>query len=83
MAMTTLPHELRLIHPDGTEKFVAPYPDFNSGWVAGQDAIHADRKHAYRLFDASGRCVAGFGTSRLTRHALPAKPVTLDLLALF
>ena len=60
MSITTLPHELRRVHADGTEEHVSPHPDFGSGWAAGQSAVHADREHCYLLYRGCTR-VARFG----------------------
>ncbi len=59
MSTTTLPHELRRVHADGSTEPVSTHPDFGEGWSAGQSAVHHDRDHAYRL-TANGQTVARF-----------------------
>lgn len=60
MSTTTLPHELRRVHADGSTEPVSEHPDFAQGWEAGQSAVHADRDHAYALYRGRTR-VAKFG----------------------
>ena len=63
MSTTTLPHELRRVHADGSTEPVSTHPDFAEGWSAGTSAVHADRDHAYRL-SANGQTVARFQHAR-------------------
>lgn len=79
IAMTTIqPFVLYRHRPDGTEERVSTYPDFGSGWSAGQRAVHEDRDHAYALY-TNGQRVARFCYSRLTTRT----PVSnLDALAM-
>ena len=63
MSTTTLPHELRRVHADGSTEPVSTHPDFGEGWSAGTSAVHADRDHAYALYRGRTR-VARFAHAR-------------------
>lgn len=71
-------HRLWRVHPDGTEEPVSEHPTFEEGWSAGQQAVHAERDHAYALY-AGNRRVAKFAHMRLS----PRLPVSnLDALVI-
>jgi hypothetical protein len=69
-------YTLYRLHADGaTKTLVSKHASLAGGFSAGQDAVHADREHAYVLYLA-GPCerrVARFAFSRIMR-AVEASP---------
>lgn len=63
-------YRLCRIGEDGVQVAVSEHPTLPAGWMAGQDAVHADSQSAYALYTDKDQRVARFGFSRIESSQL-------------
>jgi hypothetical protein len=63
-------HRLCRIDRGGERVLVSEHDSLQAGWIAGQDAVHADSEHAYALYTDKDQRVARFGFSRIETSQL-------------